>query len=501
MSTDFFTHWQPGWIEAFLTALILQIVLVRRLTEGRKLLRQNSVILLLVVVTGLLGWLLPSIKLNQGAEWFGAVAELVMGILLIRLTGHTLFRALLPPVGFAPPRILEDVLLVVAYFGWGMVRLRSAGLDLGSLVTTSAVITGIVAFSMQETLGNILGGIALQLDNSVRIGDWIKVDDVKGQVIEVHWRHTAVQTNNGDVVVLPNSVLMKSKVDVFCSSERPHFRRWVYFPLNYPISPQQVIAAIEKAICDAEIDYVAKTPAPQCVVMDYNDGSTIYALRYWLTNPKHDDSTDSAIRIHIYSALVRNGFQLARPSLEAHITSENDEHQARMHQQEIAQRLQSLSCVELFESLNEEELRALAESLRNTPFIKGDVMTRQGAVAHWLYLLVSGEADIWYESESGERRHLATLQAGSVFGEMGLMTGAPRTATVMAKTDALCYRLDKQGFEKILLARPEIADGCAHILSDREHQLAAVREEKPLPPHEREARMLANIKRFFGLAG
>ena len=492
--------WHPGWLEAVGLAIFLQFLLLRRAGEGRKLLRQHSIIALCVVVAGLLGWLLPLLKLNREAEWLNDTAVLVMGILLIRLLGLTLFRVLLPLAGFAPPRIMEDILLVLTYLGWSLLRLRYEGLDLGSLVTTSAVLTGIVAFSMQETLGNILGGIALQIDNSVSIGDWIKVDDVRGKVIEVHWRHTAVLTNNGDVVVVPNSMLMKSKVDIFCSTNRPHFRRWVYFPVNYPAFPQQVITEIEKALRDADIAFMAKTPAPQCIVMDYKDGSTIYAARYWLTNPHHDDSTDSVVRVHIFSALARNGMQLAKPCLETYITTDDQEKQEKIQLQEIKKRMQALSRVDVFASLSEDELHELAASLLNAPFIKGDVMTRQGAVAHWLYVLVQGEADVWLELDDGQRYHLSTLQEGSVFGEMGLMTGEPRRATVTARSDALCYRLDKSSFEKILRVRPKIVEECARILSEREHQLAAARKEKTVSKQEHEARIVANIKRFFGLA-
>jgi hypothetical protein len=112
----------------------------------------------LVVASSALGWLLPQLKLHDGASWFIAIAELVMGVLLIRLFVLTLFRAVLPRTGNTPPRIVEDVLVVLLYCGWGLVRLRATGIDPASLFTTSAIITGIVAFSMQDTLGNILGG-------------------------------------------------------------------------------------------------------------------------------------------------------------------------------------------------------------------------------------------------------------------------------------------------------------------------------------------------------
>jgi CRP-like cAMP-binding protein len=150
--------------------------------------------------------------------------------------------------------------------------------------------------------------------------------------------------------------------------------------------------------------------------------------------------------------------------------------------------------------LNTAELRELAESLHDAPFIKGDVMTRQGAVAHWLYFLVQGEADVWLEVSNQPRRFLNTLQAGSVFGEMGLLTGEPRRTTVTARTDALCYRLDKIGFQKIIQARPEIAEECARTIAERERQIALVHEEKTLSSsQEHEAHILASIKHFFGL--
>ena len=72
--------------------------------------------------------------------------------------------------------------------------------------------------------------------------------------------------------------------------------------------------------------------------------------------------------------------------------------------------------------LSDAEIAQMAGSLREASFVKDDVMTKQGAVAHWLYVLVEGEADVWYENHE-QRSHLATLKEGDVFGEMGLLTG------------------------------------------------------------------------------
>ena len=79
----------------------------------------------------------------------------------------------------------HPIVLILDYVAWGMVRLRYAGPALSGIIATSEVITAVLAFSMQDTLGNILGGIALQLDDSLGVGDWIKVDDITSRVVDI----------------------------------------------------------------------------------------------------------------------------------------------------------------------------------------------------------------------------------------------------------------------------------------------------------------------------
>lgn len=499
---DVWPHqWHLGLVSSIVIAVLLQLLLLRTLADGWNLLRKHLSFGVLCGVLNLLSRVLPAIGLASVADVLAELSLLGWGILLIQLSNLVLFRVLLPALRTTAPRIMQDIFFALACIAWGFMRLRVAGLDISGLVTTSAVITGIVAFSMQETLGNILGGLALQLDNSVRIGDWIKLDEVRGKVIEVHWRYTAVQTNNGEIVVIPNSALMKSKVDVFSSVDRPLSRRWVRFSTSYTVPPAQVIAAVEKALRGAQIEHVAATPLPQCIVTDYRDGMTHFAARYWLSDPQFDDGTDSTVRLHLYSCLQRQEFSLARPCLDVSLTSESDERNASQRNAAIASRLQTLSTVKLFSSLTGEELQQIASTLRDVIFTRNDVMTRQGAVAHWLYVLVSGEADVWYESDTHGRSHLATLTAGDVFGEMGMMTGAPRRATVTARTDAECYRIDKRSFETILLARPELAHEFARLLDERHVGLDAARHEEVVPSQVRQANILGSIRRFFHLPG
>jgi small-conductance mechanosensitive channel/CRP-like cAMP-binding protein len=430
------------------------------------------------------------------------------GIALIRLWGLLVFRIALPFAGLKPPRITEDIFVIIAYIAWGMVRLRYAGLDLGSIVATSAMITAVVAFAMQDTLGNILGGLALQMDNSIQIGDWIKVDDVTGKVVDIRWRSTLVETRNWETVVFPNSQLMKNKFVVLGrrTNQPVQLRRWVWFNVGMDTAPTRVVSIVEEAIQHTDIANVAKDPLPNCVLMEMDEkGYARYAIRYWLTDLTPDDPTDATIRWHIMSALQRENIKLAIEERDIHLIKENENHEEVMRQREVMLRIKTLRKVELFSQMTDDELKTLAERLRYMPFAKGSVVARQGAVGqHWLFIIINGEVEVFIDAANGERRSLSFLSRGSFFGEMSLMTGAPRVASVIAKTDIECYRLDKEAFEGIMLARPSIAEEVSHILVERKAQLDSVlqnNDEKTLRKemNSRHTEVLATIKRFFGL--
>lgn len=486
----------PTILTLVVLACVLQLLIARRLPEGPHMLRTHAGFAAFGVVLTGLGHMLPPLGPAGDIDVLSELAKAGWGILLIRIVCVSFFRLLMPAVGVNQPRILHEIVFVLGTFAWIMVRLRIAGVNLGGIVTTSAAITAILAFSMQETLGNILGGLALQLDKSIHIGDWIQVDGVRGRVTEVRWRHTAMLTTEGEVVVIPNSQLMKLRVTIVCSAENPLARRTVRFATGDTVAPQEVIATVEKALRDTPMLHVAPNPMPDCVVANYENGIFEFAVRYWLIDQQHDASADSTVRLHVLSVLRRNDILLAHPVMDVRVDSFAGK--ADLDEDEIEHRVGVLAGVPLFAGLHATELRTVASRLKVTPFMQNDVITRQGAVAHWLYVLVNGEADVWYEARDGERRYVSTLGAGAVFGERGMMTGAPRSATVAARTDAICYRIDKESFEGILRARPELAQELAAIMTERRSALEAVRVEDAQPPEDN-ANLLERMRRFFGL--
>jgi CRP-like cAMP-binding protein len=182
---------------------------------------------------------------------------------------------------------------------------------------------------------------------------------------------------------------------------------------------------------------------------------------------------------------------------------ENEKQSQAEQTREMVLRLKALRQVDIFAHLQEGELLRVAERLVFTPFAPGDVMTRQGADAHWLYLLVQGEARVVFEDAAGQHP-VSQLHEGTVFGERGMMLGERRSATVTAIGDVKCYRLDRTAFEDIIRSRPQMAEDISRILALREVELQNVRqsldaEARASELTRRHGEILGRIRAFFAL--
>lgn len=437
---------------------------------------------------------------NLMARIFGAIC-------IIQLAAVAVFVVLLPRVGFQASRIMRDVMVFAASMVAVFSIASRAGLNLSGLIATSAVLTAVLGFGLKDTLGNVIGGLSLQTDKSIGIGDWIKVGDVVGRVVDVRWRYTAVETRNWETLIVPNSVLTTEKVMVLGRrrGQPLQWRRWIWFNVDYRTSPAEVARVVTEALNAAPIQHVAAEPAPHCIVMDLHESYMRYAARYWLTELAYDDGTDSVVRNRLYFALKRAGIAFSIPAHAIFMTEESAERAELKGRKEMERRADALEGVDLFRPLTDDDRHQLAESLFYAPFVTGEVLTRQGAEGHWLYLILKGEVSVQVKADEGLEKEVARLRAGDFFGEMSLMTGELRSATVVALTPVDCYRLDKAAFQRVIRERPAIAEPVAEILARRRTELVAVREGLDQEAQRRhfaaaKSDLLGRIRDFFGLS-
>jgi len=206
------------------------------------------------------------------------------------------------------------------------------------------------------------------------------------------------------------------------------------------------------------------------------------------------------VRVHLFASLQRAGIRMGEPQHTVHAVQRDEAHAETVKKRELTRRLQVLNSVPLFAGLSEGEKADIAERLQYAPFARGDAMTKQGNVAHWLYLLAFGEAEVHYEPPGGSPQLVGGVQAGQFFGEMALINGEARSATVTAKTDVECYRLDRASFQELLRARPELASEVRRIIGSRKSDLEQARDAFARVPEsldEKKVRLLTRIRRFF----
>jgi len=493
-----------------LAFVIVALILFARVRTERMRLRTA----LIFFVLSLLGFLIAGALAQRSGgvqlsiyRWVRWCSILLQRIAFVNVASVFLFEVILDPLRLRPPRIMRDLLLAFAYVVVAIMLISETGVDITGIVATSAVLTAVIGLSFQDTLVNMVGGMALQAERAFVTGDWIRVGAHEGVVKDIRWRHTAIETRNWDTVVIPNSILMKSEVVVLgrrAGAPRQH-RQWVHFNVDFRYSPHEVIKVVQQTLRSESILNIARTPEPDCVFLDFKESFAHYAVRYWLTDLSANEPTNSVVRTRVYFALRRANIPLSIPAQSIFVTEDDASRRERKSAEEIADRAQTLKRVDLFRALTDEERKALAARLSFAPFVQGEAITRQGAEAHWLYLISKGTAEVRVSVDGGgASERVAELHEGDFFGEMGLMTGEPRTATVNALTDVQCYRLDKEAFNETLQRRPEIAEDISHILAIRRVELDAAKEDlteesKRLRMQYHQGDFLRRIKDFFTL--
>jgi small-conductance mechanosensitive channel/CRP-like cAMP-binding protein len=443
----------------------------------------------------------------RGGNALDLTGRAVAAIAAVALLGTLFFDVLLPLVKMRPPRILRDLAIAAGSIAATLAVLSSGKVEIVGIVATSAVLTAVIGWALQDTLANVMGGLALQLDGSVKAGDWVTFGDTTGLVREVGWRQTTLETRNGDLLVVPNALFMKTAVTLRgkgIPGETPRERRWIRFGIESSSAPSAVVACAQDALRRDPLSGVDAKPEPDCVFLEFGESSSSFAVRYWLTDMFRADATDSAVRTRLWFALHRAGLPVAFPVrrvlLEPDGVGERERRSAVAREEALA----ALERVSILAPLTPDERARLAGRMAAVPFGEGESIVRQGAEGHHLYVLTKGRAEVRVSVGGSPERAVATLEAPDFFGEMGLLTGEPRRATVVALSDAEAWRLGKADFRTILENRPAIAEAIAQLVSEREAELDAVREG--LSEESKRARVtrsqpltLAKIRDFFGI--
>jgi small-conductance mechanosensitive channel/CRP-like cAMP-binding protein len=401
------------------------------------------------------------------------------------------------------PAILRDVVAAVVGGLILVVLLRASfGVNVAALVATSAALSIVLGFALQETLANLFAGLALMLERPFEPGDWIQMGKLTGQVQEVSWRAVRLKLiRQEDYLVIPNSVVAKSEI-VNMSQPLPVHGHAIEINAPFSEPPGRVREVLVEAALD--VPGVLREPPPKARVARFENSVIAYQLVYFLDDYPRIHDLQGEVLSRCWYAFRRHGITLPFPSSDVFwrdaVKVAGDARAA-----EVGRVAALLAGVEFLEALTSEQLERLASESVSVPYPTRGAVVRQGDEGDSLFLVGSGRVEVSVRAPGGgAERTLATLGPGDYFGEMSLLTGAPRSATIRAVEETSLVILQKEALRPLLLADPTVLERLSKTLARRQAERddaisRAATAEYEGPGADRASQLLTRMRRFFGL--
>ena len=494
-------------IAAFLFLLFV-VLAVLRLTRHSQTLRQTIKVPILAIFILLAIYdifYMASVPFPPSIlPYYYALLWLFIAILIIRLVLLFFFDVfLVRSKKYRAPKLLKEItaffLFIVAVV---LILQDTLHVQVTTVLATSAIITVVLGLALQETLGNLFAGLALHLDPPFQVGDWIHIGDISGKVEEISWRATKLRTVNNDYIVIPNGTIAKEKLQNHTSPAAPHAVR-IDINTSYSVSPNRVSEIVNKVL--SETENVTMNPPPEIRVNNYQDYVLNYQIKFYFHDYGLIEPTVASIRKSLWYQFRRNDIEIPFPAKSIFIHEREEELDNK--EQKLRHLTSSLRNIYLFAELESDELRMIARSLNELYFAEKELVIKEGDQDDSFFVIDQGEVEVFITSAHMNKKVLTVLKEGDFFGEMALLTGEKRSASVRALTDVRVYELKKEGFRKVLEEKPLILDEISNVLSRRKDQLADLiaqstgvfTEEANFGSQEAKSRIVSRIRSYFGL--
>ncbi len=475
----------------------------------------------------------PLFKLGQSTFFLSSIANLFFLLLLVWLITRFIKiickRWLLPKLGFDLGN-QEAITILISYFTGTLGTLlviQTIGLDFSSFAFVAGGLGIGVGFGLQSITRDFISGLILLLRRSIKVNDFLEFGGrqefnyLQGTVKNIALLSTLIQTKDGATLILPNSYLVI--FPILNWSYGSHKNR-----LKIPIYTRQdsdLVLFTETVLHTAlKESSVFADPLPKLVFKKLRENYLEFELQVWINSIFQEDKVKTDLNYAIEYNLRQQKIPVSFPTYELsfnHRESSIFGQAINDNSTEIASDLISQSTnlltktlsirdllqkVKYFENFTELELRQLIEIGHRQRLEKSRVLFNEGELGDTFYIILSGSVEIFVAKIN---KHLANLKAGDFFGELALLLGIPRTASVRALEPTILFVINRQGFEKLLREPSELAEVIIQELGKHQEELAQrqkqLREMGLIDAEEDDAHLIAwvrkRLNRLFSLKG
>jgi small-conductance mechanosensitive channel/CRP-like cAMP-binding protein len=487
-----------GLVAMWVVSYVLERRIGQRFKDVARMVRGLVLpcLLALWLVDGLFGYgrQTPEFKLVEtifgfAVVWF--VASTVQSLFLAEAQASA--------VRSRTPRLLVDIVrLCFVIIGMVMVYSGVWQKDVSPLLTTFGVGSLVVGLALQDTLGNLFAGLALIFERPLAVGDWVQVGDTVGKVRQITWRSVRIVTRELNEITVPNSAISKDRIMNYSSPSRLYgFKVTIGFSYD---APPSVVKEMLRSTA-LETPGIVATPAPDPRTLEFAASSVTYELRVFIDDYDHFTDVRNELMSRIWYSARRAGIQIPYPITTIHKTEIPYQHPARDGEEHFKEILRA---TELFKELTDVEVDLLSHEVSIDRYGKGEVLLREGEVGDHFFIILDGTCSVAVTSSQGGAIGVAAVRSGDVVGEMALLAGATRTATVRASSDVKAARVGKEALSALLSQRTDLVQVFAHYTAKRATEIEEARVIESQIVRTRsgeidERALGERIKRFLGL--
>lgn len=402
--------------------------------------------------------------------------------------------------GFNAPRFFSDFVSISIYVvAFNIIYLLEFNQSFDNKAFTFTVIALVTGTALRHKAVNFFNSVTVNADRPYNIRDWIEIitdsdRKILGQVIDINRRTTRLRTEENSTIVFPNILLNNYIINNFSGSGLTG-RFKISVCLDYSIDVKRAKRIlIAGAIQASAQNGFLKSPEPKVVIRETSELGITYDIIYWIT-PWEGVAPTQATNImytNILEHLSKTGLAPAYPKQVLYNTSlPIDQVDYRF----VPATKDILAKVEIFNSLTENELQFLSENISRCDFDKNNELIKHNTEGTSMFILIEGLLEVFIEDEKNNNIKVAQLTPGDFFGEMSLLTGETRSATVTALTDVVVFEITKPVFEKMLKERVKIIEEISEIVEKRQLQ----NQKKLSEAGEKKEPLIKRIKKFFHL--
>ncbi len=361
------------------------------------------------------------------------------------------------------PKLLIDLFrLFLVLLGVAIVLAKVWNADLAGLVTALGVSSIVIGLALQDTLGSVMSGIALIFERPFSVGDWLEVDDLKGQVIDINWRAVRLQTFEREMVIIPHKLIGNAIIRNFSRPIAIHAER-IRHGFSYNDPPN--LAKHVLLTTALETEGILKTPAPEIFTISYDDFAITYEVKFFIDDYSHVESIRDRFMSRIWYAAQRNNLTIPFP-IRTLYHFNGPTSQAQGSSKKFTESLQSLPAFVPLQNPN-----AVADGIANGINLQhygaGEKVIWQGINNNALYIVIAGTAMMSVCDREHLEHELLTIKTGEFFGEMTLFSGETSPISVTAIADLEVMMLSAHAVNQMIDRQPSFAREISQILETR----------------------------------